>query len=67
MLNEDKRKDQKDTFFYKLGVGDTFEYDEELWLKINDEEAFNINDDWISCFSDNTLVMKVNTKIIIMD
>lgn len=67
MLIEDKRKDQKDTFFYKLGVGDTFEYDEELWLKINDEEAFNINDDWISCFSDNTLVMKVNTKIIIIE
>ena len=67
MLIEDKRKDQRDTFFYKLGIGDTFEYDEELWLKINDEEGFNLNDDWISCFGDNTLVMKVNTKIIIMD
>lgn len=67
MLIEDKRKDQKDIFFYKLGVGDTFEYDEELWLKINDEEGFNLNDDWVSCFGDNVLVMKVNTKIIIMD
>lgn len=67
MLIEDKRKDQKDTFFYKLGVGDTFEYDEELWLKINDEEGFNLNDEWVSCFGDNTLVMKVNTKIVIMD
>ena len=67
MLIEDKRKEQRDTFFYKLAIGDTFEYDEELWLKINDEEGFNLNDDWVSCFSDNTLVMKVNTKIIIMD
>ena len=67
MLIEDKRKDQKDTFFYKLSIGDTFEYDEELWLKINDEEAFNLNDEWVSCFGDNSLVMKVNTKIVIMD
>ena len=67
MLIEDKRKDQKDIFFYKLSIGDTFEYDEELWLKINDEEGFNLNDDWVTCFGDNTLVMKVNTKIIIMD
>ena len=67
MLIEDKRKDQKDTFFYKLPIGSTFEYDEELWLKINDEEGFNLNDDWVTCFGDNTLVMKVNTKIVIMD
>ena len=67
MLIEDKRKDQKDTFFYKLSIGDTCEYDEELWLKINDEEAFNLNDEWVSRFGDNALVMKVNTKIVIID
>ena len=67
MLIEDKRKDQKDIFFYKLAIGDTFEYDGELWLKINDEEAYNLNDDWISGFGDNTLVKRVNTKIVIVD
>jgi hypothetical protein len=67
MLIEDKRKDQKDVFFYKVGIGDTFEFDGELWLKINDEESFNLNDDWISCFTDNTLVRKVNTKIVIIE
>lgn len=67
MRIEDARKDQRDTFFYKLVVGNTFEYDEELWLKINDEEAFNLNDEWIGRFDDNTLVMKVNVKITIID
>ena len=67
MKIEDARKNQKGTFFHKLSVGDTFEYDEELWLKINDEEAFNFNDEWVSGFGDNTLVMKVNVKITIID
>lgn len=67
MRIEDARKDQRDTFFYKLLVGNTFEYDEELWLKISDEEAFNLNDEWVGRFCDNTLVMKVNVKIIIID
>lgn len=67
MRIEDARKDQRDTFFYKLVIGTTFEYDEELWLKINDEEAFNLNDEYITTFGDNTLVMRVNVKITIID
>ena len=67
MKIEDARKDQRDTFFYKLLIGNTFEYDEELWLKINDEEGFNFNDEYVTNFGDNTLVMKVNVKITIID
>lgn len=67
MLIEDARTNQKNTFFYKLIIGSTFEYDEELWLKINDEEGFNLNDEHITIFGDNTLVTKVNVKITIID
>ena len=67
MLIEDARTNQRDTFFYKLIIGTTFKYDEELWLKINDEEAFSLNDEYITNFGDNTLVTKVNVKIIIID
>jgi hypothetical protein len=67
MVIEDARKNQRDTFFYELIIGSTFEYNEELWLKINDEEGFNLNDEYITTFGDNTLVMKVNVKITIID
>lgn len=67
MIIEDNRKNQRDTFFLNLSVGDTFEYDEELWLKINGEGAFNLNDEYILTFNDNTLIMKVKVKITIID
>lgn len=67
MKIEDERKDQKDTFFHKLSVGDAFEHDDELWLKINDEEGFNLGDEWVSCFDDTFIVTRVKIKITIID
>ena len=67
MKIEDARKDQKGIFFHKLSIGDTFEYEEELWLKISNEDAFNLNDEWDSYFDEDVLVTKVKVKIIIID
>ena len=67
MVIEDARKNQKGTFFYKLSIGDTFEYNEGLWLKIDDEDAFSLNDEYDSYFEDNVLVTKVKVKITIIE
>lgn len=65
MKIEDKRKELRDVKFIDLFVGDTFEYDEELWVKINDDEAFSLTNDWTDDFNDRTPVLKVNVKIVV--
>ena len=65
MKNEDKRKELKNVRFIDLYVGDTFEYNEELWVKINDDEAFSLTNDWTSDLGDSISVLKVNVKIVV--
>lgn len=65
MKIEDKRKELKNVKFIDLYVGDTFEYDKKLWVKINDDKAFSLTDDWTSDFGDITPVLKVNVKIVV--
>ena len=67
MKIEDKREERKDLQFHELYVGDTFEYDEELWVKIDDDRAFSLTDEWIDSFGDRTAILKVNVKIVIED
>ena len=65
MKIEDKRKELKDVKFIDLYVGDTFEYDDELWVKINNNEAFSLTNDWTDDFANGILVLKVNVKIVV--
>ena len=67
MTIEDKRKDRKDLQFHELYVGDTFEYNEELWVKIDQDRAFSLTEEWIDKFGDRTAVLRVNAKIVIED
>lgn len=65
MKVEDKRKELKNVRFIDLSVGDTFEYDDELWVKINGDEAFSLTNDWTDDFGDRIPVLKVNVKIVV--
>lgn len=65
MKIEDKRKELKNVRFIDLYVGDTFEYNKELWVKINDDEAFSLTNDWTSDLGDSISVLKVNVKIVV--
>ena len=67
MRIEDKRKEKGNVLFGKLSIGDTFEYDECLWIKCGDDMALNLNDGVIDEFGFRVDVVKVNTIITIVD
>lgn len=67
MKIEDQRKDPVEVPFRTLSTGDTFEYNEELWVKIDEDSAFSLTDEWIDNFGERMCVLKVKVKIIIED
>ena len=67
MKIEDKRRERVDVFFDDLYIGDTFEYDECLWIKCGDDIALNLNDEEIGEFGARVCVIRVNTVITIVD
>lgn len=67
MRIEDKRKQKSEAPFGKLSIGDTFEYDECLWIKCGDDMALNLNTEVIDEFGSRVGVTEVNTVITIVD
>ena len=67
MRIEDRRKEKGNVLFGELFVGDTFEYDECLWIKCGDDTALDLNDGVIDEFGFRVDVVKVNTVITIVD
>lgn len=67
MFIEDKRKNRKDLQFHELCIGDAFEYDEELWIKIGYDEAFSLTNEYADTFGERIAILKVNIKIVIED
>ena len=67
MRIEDRRKEKGNVLFGELFVGDTFEYDECLWIKCGDDMALNLNSEEIDEFGPHVDVTKVNTVITIVD
>ena len=67
MTVEDKRKLNKDTTFEELYIGDSFEYEGDLWVKCGDDVALNLKDDFVEDFRGWASVRKVNVRIIIED
>lgn len=67
MRIEDRRKEKGNVLFGELSIGDTFEYNECLWIKCGDDMALNLNDGVIDEFGFRVDVVKVNTIITIVD
>lgn len=67
MKIEDKRKEKSEVPFGKLFIGNTFEYDECLWIKCGDYVALNLNTEVIDEFGSCVGVTEVNTIITIVD
>lgn len=67
MRIEDKRKEKDNVRFGELFIGNTFEYDECLWIKCGDDIALNLNDEEIDEFGSRVGVIEVNTIITIVN
>lgn len=67
MRIEDKRKEKSEVPFGELFIGDTFEYEECLWIKCGDDVALDLNNEVIDEFGSCVSVTKVNTVITIVD
>lgn len=64
-LTDNRRK--RPTIFRDLRTGDAFEYEGMIWLKITFEEAFNLEDEEIDGFCDDTIIHPVKLNITVED
>lgn len=64
-LTDNRRK--KATTFGDLRTGDAFEYGGMIWLKTTCDEAFNLEDEEIDSFYNDTSVHLVKINITIED
>lgn len=64
-LTDNRRK--KATVFGELRTGDAFEYGGMIWLKTTCDEAFNLEDEEIDSFYNDTSVHLVKINITIED
>lgn len=64
-LTDNRRK--KATTFGDLRTGDAFEFEGMIWLKITYSEAFNLVDEEIDGFYDETAIHLVKINITIED
>ena len=67
MTVEDKRKLNKDTTFEELYIGDSFEYEGDLWVKCGDDVALNLKDDFVDDFGEHCQVREVKIRVIVED
>lgn len=67
MKVEDKRKLNKDITFEELFIGDSFEYEGDLWVKCGDDVALNLKDDFVDDFGEQCQVREVKIRIIVED
>lgn len=66
MKIEDKRR-KKATTFSDLRTGDAFEFEGMIWLKTTCDEAFNLEDEEIDGFYNDTVVHLVKISITVED
>lgn len=64
-LTDNRRK--RATTFGDLRTGDAFEYEGMIWLKTTYEEAFNLEDEEIDSFYNDTAVHLVKISITVED
>ena len=64
-LTDNRRK--KATTFSELRTGDAFEHEGMIWLKTTSDEAFNLEDEEIDGFYDDTAVHLVKISITVED
>ena len=64
-LTDNRRK--KATTFGDLRTGDAFEHEGMIWLKTTSDEAFNLEDEEIDGFYDDTAVHLVKINITVED
>ena len=62
----DNRKTKAATFG-DLSTGDAFEFGGMIWLKTTYEEAFNLEDEEIDSFYNDTAVYRVKISITVED
>lgn len=64
-LTDNRRK--RATTFSDLRTGDAFEYEGVIWLKTTCDEAFNLEDEEIDSFYNDTAVYLVKISITVED
>lgn len=64
-LTDNRRK--RATTFSDLRTGDAFEYEGMIWLKTTCDEAFNLEDEEIDSFYNDTAVHLVKISITVED
>lgn len=59
-------RENKMVWFDTVTTGDTFEFEEQLYLKINEGTAWNFNADTLEEFDGSTLVIPLQTELRII-